>query len=53
LFSNFKGYIRIGLKVEICNYGLFASQRGLGALTQAGPSDHQALKIDGLESCLA
>jgi len=33
--------------------GLFGSQRGLGALSQAGPSDHQVLKIDGLGSCLA
>jgi hypothetical protein len=34
-------------------YGLFGSQRGLGVLAQAGPSDHQALKINGLGSCLS
>jgi len=33
--------------------GLFGWQHGLGAFTQAGPSNHQALKIDSLGSCLA
>jgi hypothetical protein len=35
------------------NTRLFGSQCGLGVLAQACPSNHRALKINGLGSCLA